>query len=122
MNFSLILFACVIVLQSMGQILERYGMIQVGHINNTGQLFNIHTVLQIITNPYVIGGVALSAIGLFLWLGVLSNLKVSYIYPFGAISYILLAVLAYFILKENIMPIHWVGICAIVLGCCLINK
>lgn len=122
MTFGFALFIFVILLQSVAQILEKYGMMQMGQITNTGQLFSIPTILKIVTNPYIIGGVALSAMGLFLWLGVLSNLKVSYIYPFGAISYILLAVLAHFILKESITPIHGVGICVIVLGCYLINK
>ena len=122
MNFSLILFACVILLQSSAQILEKYGMTQIGQISNAGQLFNIHMILRIVTNPYILGGVTLSAVGLLLWLGVLSNLKVSYIYPFGAISYIVLALLAHFVLKEGITEIRWIGICVIVLGCYLINR
>ena len=122
MNFALVLFACVILLQSAGLILEKYGMTQIGQISSAGQLFNTHTILRIATNPYVLGGIALSAVGLFLWLGVLSNFKVSYIYSLGAISYIVLAILAYFILKEGITEIHWIGICVIVLGCYLINR
>jgi len=122
MSFSLTLFVFVVLLQAFGQILEKYGMTQVGKITSIGQLLNIHTILQIITNPYVVCGVALSATGLLLWLGILSNVKISYIYPFGAISYILLAVLAHFILKEGISLTHWIGICVIIFGCYLINK
>lgn len=122
MNFSLILFSFWVVLLPIALLLEKYGMSQVGHINSVGQLFNFHTIFRIVTNPYVVGGVAVSALSLLLWLGVLSNLKVSYIYPFTAVSYIILAVLAYFVLKENITSIHWVGICVIVLGCYLLNK
>ncbi len=120
--FTLVLFVIVILLQTSGQILERYGMTQVGRISNSAELFNIHTILQIVTNHYVLCGVTLSAIGLFFWLGVLSNLKISYIYPLGAVSYIVLALLAHFILKEGITETRWIGICVIVIGCYLINR
>lgn len=122
MNFGLILFACVVLLHSIGQTLEKYGMTQVGQIGDINQLLSFHTALRVFTNPYVLGGIALSAIGLMLWLGVLSNLNVSYIYPFGAISYIILAVLAYFILKEDITATRWTGIIIVIIGCYLINR
>ena len=122
MKFAMLLFAIMVVLQPVGQILEKKGMGQIGSIGGFSHLFNPSTLWRIATNPYVIAGVILSAIGLFLWLGVLSSMNVSYIYPFGAISYIILAFLAYIILGEPISTTKWFGIATIVIGAFLLNQ
>ncbi len=123
MSFGLVLFAICVVLLSVGQLLEKAGMQQVGQINSFSQLTSLDTILRIFTNPYVLGGIALSVIGLFLWLGALSTLRVSYILPLGGgLLYILVGLLAFFILKEEITLTHWIGIGVIIAGCYLINK
>jgi len=111
------LFAIVVVLQAVAQILERFGMKQIGSVT----FLNGAAILDIITNPFVVSGVLLSASGLLLWLAVLSRLNVSFIYPFGAIAYILVALMAFFFLNESITVMKWVGICVIMLGCVLLN-
>jgi len=119
-KFGLILFAITIVLYPASQILWKLGMNQIGGIGNTGQL--LHTVLKMVANPYIIVGTFLAVINLIIWLGAISTLKLSYLYPFGSISYLTVTALAYFVLKENITPYQWAGICVIVIGCYLINK
>ena len=121
MKFALLLFGVVVLLQSVGQVLEKKGMGQVGQIGGLSQLFSVASILKIITNPYVITGVLCSAVGLFLWLGVLSSMNVSYIYPLGAVSYIVLAFLAYAVLGEPVSILRWVGIVTIVGGAFLMN-
>ena len=111
------LFAIVVVLQAVAQILERFGMKQIGSVT----FLNGAAILDIITNPFVVSGVLLSASGLLLWLAVLSRLNVSFIYPFGAVAYILVALMAFFFLNESITVMKWVGICVIIIGCVLLN-
>ena len=122
MKFGLILFTVCVVLQPVAQILEKYGMKQVGEITSWGQLFSYHTLWKVITNPYIVCGVVLAAALLVLWLGALSTLDASYIYPFGSVAYIILALLAVVFLKESITATHWVGMVVIVCGCYLINQ
>ena len=122
MTFGLMLFAICIILQPVAQILEKQGMKQIGPITSLGQLFNLLTAWKLVTNPYIVCGLALAALGFFLWLGALSTLNVSYIFPFGSITYIILAVLAVSFLQEDITATRWVGIVVIVLGCYLINR
>ena len=119
--FGYALFAIVVIIQPIAQLLEKYGITQIGTINSVNDLFNLHTIKQIVTSPYIMGGVALSACGLFLWIAVLSHFKLNHIYPFGAISYIVLAILAFFFLHEPITVMRGIGICVIVAGCVLIN-
>ena len=120
-HLAYFLFALTLILQPVSQILERKGMSQIGKISDIGQMLNIHTILSIITNPYILVGVFLSACGLALWLIVLSSFKVSYIYPFGAIGYIVLALLSFWILHESISVFNWTGIMLIVGGAFLLN-
>lgn len=122
MKFGLVLFAITLLLQPVGQILEKKGMAQIGQITSISSLVNLHTIWKLATNPYVVAGVLCSAAGLFLWLGALSSMKVSYLYPLGGVSYIVLAVLAHLILKEPITLTNWAGIGVIVIGAFLLNK
>ncbi len=122
MKFGLILFIICVILQPVAQVLEKHGMKQVGQITSLEQLFSLHTLWRVISNPYVVSGVILAAVILILWLGALSTLDASYIYPFGSVAYIILAFLAVVFLKEDITASHWAGIAVIVLGCYLINR
>lgn len=121
-NVGLFFFSLVIIFHPIGQILEKVGMNQLPAITSIGQLFQPSVLIKIVTNPYIIGGVTISVLGLFFWLGALSTLKVSYLYPFGAISYIILAILARVVLNEVVTPINWVGIMIIVAGAYLLNQ
>jgi uncharacterized membrane protein len=121
MNIGLIAFACTLILQPIAQILEKKGMSQIGDIANVKAIFSIRTIGRIITNPYIVSGVAVAVISLFLWLIALSKLKVSYIFPLGAIAYIVLVVLAHFILHEQLTLIKYIGVAVIILGAYLIN-
>jgi len=121
-KFAFILFAITLLLQPIGQILEKKGMVQIGAIQGISSLFNPATLFRIITNPWVLLGVLCSVCGLILWLAVLSNLKVSYIYPLGSISYIVVVILAVVFLGESITWLRMGGVCLIVAGCFLLNS
>lgn len=123
MQVGLLFFTFTIIAQPIAQMLEKKGMNAVGAISgiggNTGLLAKFWTI---VTNPYIVGGVALSAFGLFCWLIALSHFKVSYLYPFGAISYIILALLSLVVLGESISLVRWLGIGVIVIGAFLLNQ
>lgn len=120
-KLAYVMFALVIVIQPVAQILEKKGLSQIGAIESFGKLFSFETIFKLATNPYIVAGVCLSVVGLLMWLGALSNFRVSYLFPFGSLSYIVLALLAVAILKESVSVVNWAGICLIVAGCFLIN-
>lgn len=114
-----ILFAITVILQTTGQILEKYGLNQ---LTSPITLSDIPgSIKTVITNPYIIGGVACSAFGLIFWIAALSKFKLSFMYPLGAIIYILIAILSHWILKESVSPTHWIGIIIICAGVFLLN-
>ena len=120
--FALILVFICIFGVAMGQIAMKSGMSQVGEIDSIGQLLNLSTLSHIFTNPRVLIGICLYAISGVLWLGALSTLNVSFMYPLMSLAYVITAVAAFIFLKESIALLHWVGICLVVGGCFLITR
>ena len=122
MYFALTLVLICVFLVSIGQIMLKSGMNQVGEITSVKQLFNLSTLFHMFTNPYVLGGICLSVIALILYLGAMSTLNISIVYSLGSLSYVVVTIIALIFLKENIALIHWMGIFIIVGGCFLITR
>jgi multidrug transporter EmrE-like cation transporter len=53
---------------------------------------------------------------------VLSRIDLSMAYPLVSIAYIVTAIFSYFIFKENITLIRWIGIITICLGVFLVSR
>ena len=120
--FALFLVTICIFGGALGQIALKKGMNDIQEISSFEELFNPGTLKDIITNPFVIGGVILYAILAFLWLGALSSLNVSYMYPLLSLAYIVTAVFAFFLLEEKIEYTRWIGIICIVIGCFFVTQ
>lgn len=67
-------------------------------------------------------GVAVMAVGFFLWEGLLSKFDLSYLYPFDALKTILLMIAASVFLKEKMTPSLWVGVTLICVGILLVSR
>jgi len=120
--FALSLVAVCILCGAIGQTLMKTGMSEVGEIGGLGELFNPSTVSRIFTNVYVIGGLLLYASFAILWLGALSNLDVSFMYPLLSLAYVVTAILGFIFLKEDITLLRWAGIGLVVAGCFMILR
>ena len=82
----------------------------------------LETLIAIASTPVVWLGLASYAIGAVLWMVVLSRLDLGYAYPLLAISYILIPLLAHFLLGEAIPPLRWVGIAVIFVGVIIVAR
>jgi len=78
--------------------------------------------LAIISNFYIVGGVFVFILSLLLWLYLLSQFELSFLYPFGSLSYVLAAVGGWFFFAENITLPRAGGIFLILMGVMLIAK
>ncbi len=79
-----------------------------------------HLILSVIRNPYVFAGVVFLAVFFFLYLAALSWADLSFVMPLTAMSYIFAALLARFVLKEDLSWFRWAGTVVITLGIILI--
>jgi uncharacterized membrane protein len=78
--------------------------------------------MRAISNPWLIFGVVLQASFFFIYLLLLSRADVSLVLPLTAIDYIVVAVLAQYMLGEIVTPVRWAGMGLIVLGVGLLSK
>jgi drug/metabolite transporter (DMT)-like permease len=79
-------------------------------------------VVRAISNPWLIFGVVLQASFFFIYLVLLSREDVSLVLPLTAIDYIVVAVLAHYMLGEVVTPVRWTGMGLIVAGVGLLSR
>jgi drug/metabolite transporter (DMT)-like permease len=106
---------------SVGQILVRRGMLQVGELAGWSPRYLAAYFWHALTNPYVIAGTVGNALFYFLFLAVLSWAPVSVALPLTALEYVIAAALGILFLKEAVPPLRWTGIALIVAGVVLIS-
>jgi uncharacterized membrane protein len=120
--FAIGLVLICVVFGALGQVSMKAGMRQVQQIDDFSDLLNLSTVMQIFGNYYVMGGLFLYMVSAFLWLGALSTLDVSSMYPLLSLAYVVTAVFAVVFLGEMVTIYRWAGIALVVIGCILIVK
>ena len=110
-----------VVAMSGAQLLLKKGLLQVGafslHISEIGSFF-----MKAYTNVYVISAVILTVITALAWILAVSKAELSHIYPFMALSYVLVALFSLLIFKEDVNALRWAGIAAIVIGVILVSR
>ena len=116
-NYTLL--AASILLAVVGQLLMKKGMLVFGAFPVRQLLYKI---IPIFLNPYVFLGLAFFGLSAILWLVVLSRLELSLVYPMVSVAYILVALFSWFLFKENVTLVRWLGILVIVLGVFLISR
>ncbi len=102
----------VAVFQAVGDTFLSRGMKEVGEIS----LRHPQQLILALANPWVTGGILLLLCFMASYLASLSWADLTYILPASAVSYILLALLAKYMLQEQISVARWAGIGLIVAG------
>jgi drug/metabolite transporter (DMT)-like permease len=105
---------------AVGETLLSYGMKKNGAMNlaDPSQWFSL--ILSVVRNPYITVGVVFLAIFFFLYLAALSWADLSFVLPLTAVSYIFAALLARFVLGEEVSVFRWIGTVVIMIGIGLI--
>lgn len=111
-NFIFIISS--VLLNAFAQILLKAGMKQFGNIDIKNNIIN--TCISIAFNPYIISGFIAYGVSILLWLWVLSKVDVSLAYPFQALGYIVVTILAWIIFQENINYIRIIALIFITIG------
>jgi multidrug transporter EmrE-like cation transporter len=120
--FALILVLICVFAGAAGQILWKHGMSSLDEINGVEDFAQANTIFNIFTNKYILLGILFYGMALVLWLGAMSTLDVSFMYPMLSLGYVVTAVLAFTFLGEHVGPMRWLGITLVVVGCFLITK
>ena len=82
----------------------------------------IPTVFRIVFNPWVFLGLTTFVVSMASHLVVLSRVDLSFAYPFLSLAYVVVAVVAWFLFKEEIGAYKIAGIAFICIGTVLIAQ
>ncbi len=104
-----------IILMTIGQLFFKQAALFV----NSNQ--NLNLITRYLFNPWFYGAVSFFALSTFIWVQILTSMKISVAYPLLSISYILTALGAYYFFGERLNPINIAGIFLIMLGVSLIS-
>ena len=107
---------------TIGDILLTKGMREIGDLSAMNLRGSLNASLQALTSPKLILGTTMLADFFFLWLAVLSWEDLSIALPMQALNYVLVAILAKYMLHEQVSPLRWTGIILVCIGVMLITS
>jgi multidrug transporter EmrE-like cation transporter len=103
------------------QIMLKQGMMSLGPLSFTSDTI-VQRVFQIIFNPWVFIGLTTFVISMASHLFVLSKVDLSFAYPFLSLAYVVVAVVAWLVFKEDLGAYKIMGIMLICAGTILIAQ
>lgn len=103
------------------QIMLKQGMMSLGPLTFSAETM-MQRVFQIIFNPWVFIGLTTFVISMASHLFVLSKVDLSFAYPFLSLAYVVVAVVAWLVFKEELGAYKIMGIALICAGTILIAQ
>lgn len=125
MNFMLvnyILLAISLMISVVAQTILKSGMREIGVIADLSPANIFSLILVFASSWQIVLGLFMYIGGLFLWLVLLSRLDLSFLYPIGALQYILIFLFSSIFLGEHITWGRIVGLVFVLLGIYIIQR
>ena len=110
-----------ILMSSTAHVFLKKGMMSIAQQTISGQGFVSH-VWFTVTNTWIIGGMALHVGALGVWLLALSRVDITFAYPFLALGYVLVSLMAWLWLGENINHMRVLGMIIIIAGIVVLSR
>ncbi len=97
---------------SAGQILWKMGMSGIGPLTS----LSMTSAFVVALNPWVFGGIICYGLSTIFWLIALSQADLSFVYPFIALTFVIIFIASYFIFHENMSFQRILGASVIITG------
>ena len=107
-----LVLAGIAVFATAGDSLLSRGMKEIGGVS----LHNLPTLIAAVGNPWIILGILFLIAFFAAYMTALSWADLTYVLPATSIGYVLLALIAKFVLHEDVSMLRWVGILLITAG------
>lgn len=107
-----LVLAGVTVFAAAGDSMLSHGMKQIGSIS----LNHLQGVIWAVVNPWVAFGILLLLAFFATYMTALSWADLTYVLPATSLGYVILALVARFVLHEHVSPMRWLGIALITSG------
>jgi drug/metabolite transporter (DMT)-like permease len=118
---NIIVILISVILTVAGQLLWKIGANQAGQVNILPGNF-VQETLRLFTNIWVVAGCLIFIISSILWVVALTNAHLSYVYPFLALGYVLVALFSWLFLHEPISMLRLSGMILVCAGVMLVAK
>ncbi|MCI6277092.1 MAG: EamA family transporter [Clostridium sp.] len=105
-----------IILLATGQVLWKLGTMKVSFTAS------FKGIMELIFNPYILGGGLLYIVATGLWLYILSKAELSKVYPMQSLCYVLGTMAGVFVFNERFTVNKFLGLGLIILGAFFIAK
>lgn len=107
-----LVLAGVAVFASVGDSMLSRGMKDIGHVS----ISHLQNLILALRNPWIVGGIFF-LLGFFVaYMTALSWADLTYVLPATSLGYVLLALIAKFVLHEQVTFLRWIGILLIAVG------
>jgi drug/metabolite transporter (DMT)-like permease len=111
------LFLAAVLTASGGQFLLKLGAMKLGRVNTSNAVSHLTNILL---TPELLAGLALYGISAFLFILVLTRVKLSVAGPAVSMGYVISVLLGHFVLHESISVKHLIGLGFIICGVILV--
>jgi drug/metabolite transporter (DMT)-like permease len=103
-----------------GQTIMKKALNSMGNIDFSSGL--ISSYMRIFFSPLFLFGSLFSALSIFFWIYSLTKMDLSYAFPFLSLSFVLVTLISWIILGENVPLLRWIGVSVICIGVFLISR
>ncbi len=121
MLVNILIILSSILMSSTAHVLLKKGAMSVAAIGLSGQQL-LTNVWITATNPWVLAGMSLHVAALVVWMWALSRVDVMFAYPFLAVGYVIVSLLAWQWLGEEVTPTRMLGMVIIVIGIIVLSR
>ena len=121
MTKILVILIFALCVEAVGVVFLSKGLKQIGEVQTISSREISRIIAKGATNSSILLGVALEAAFFGALLYLLSQRDVSLIWPLTSLGFVITAVAARFILKEEITVVRWAGVALIVIGAALVS-
>jgi multidrug transporter EmrE-like cation transporter len=105
-----------ILMSSTAHVVLKKGMMSLEQRLGSQSTSLIDTAWTTATNVWILGGMTLHVSALVVWLWALSRVDITFAYPFLALGYVLVSLMAWFWLGETITLVRVAGMLIIIIG------
>ena len=109
---TIIIILIGILFASSGQILWKVGMTDIGPITS----ITTGSFVSMVLSPWVIGGTLCYGLSTVFWLIALSRADLSFVYPFIALTFVIIFIASFFLFHEQISFMRLFGALVIISG------
>lgn len=105
-----------------GQFVLKKGANQLGSLGGDALGHALQVAWTAATNPYILGGLCCYGLGAVAWIVVLTRVPLSWAYPMLALNQVLILLVSWLFLGEQVGALRWGGVLLIISGVYLVSR